>query len=427
MKRLPLFKPEPGAPTYWRSLAHLADKPEVNDLVEREFSDGASTLDTTSRRSFLTVMSASFAAMGLAGCVRRPEEKIIPYQKMPENLIPGLPQFYATAVCDQGEALGLLVECHEGRPTKIEGNPDHPASLGGTSSWVQALPLDLYDPDRLPTPIHLEAGKSDPVPRMGDELPGLPGKIDPRHLPAMLVLPDHLPEMRAIRRTWDDALGELNARLDGLRGGGAGLRVLVEPCASPSLTRVKTALLARFPQARIAEYTSTGGGQRAGLRLATGEAVSLDIAYDKANVVVAIDSDFLNTDPGSTLASKRFSRGRRIRRSADRLNRLYVAEPAFTVTGMSADHRAIVPASQAEDFLVSLAAELGKRGVAMGALGGKLRPAGTADAKFVAAVAGDLDKNRGASVVVVGPRQPAPVHALALAINEALGNTGKTV
>jgi molybdopterin-containing oxidoreductase family iron-sulfur binding subunit len=418
MKRVPLFKPEAGPPTYWRSLEHLAEQPQVKEMVEREFADGASTLPSTDRRTFLTLMSASFAAMGLAGCVRRPEEKIIPYQKMPENMIPGIPQFYATAVAHHGEALGLLVECHEGRPTKIEGNPDHPASLGGTLPWVQALPLDLYDPDRIPAPLRIEAGEAVAV-----------AKFDPRNPGKELPLPEHIKGIKATRTTWEDALRELTTRLDALeKRGGTGLRILLEPSASPSVTRLSQAVLKRFPQAKIAHYTSVSAANAAaGAKIALGEAHSAQVAYDKASVVLAVDSDFLFAEPGAILASKLFGRQRRLRSEKERPNRLYVAEPAFSVTGMSADHRLQVPASQAEEFLAAVGAELAKKGVSLGSLAGKLKPAAGLDARFIAGVAGDLAKNRGASAVVVGSRQPASVHALALAINSALGNLGKTI
>jgi MoCo/4Fe-4S cofactor protein with predicted Tat translocation signal len=422
MKRVPLFKPEAGPPTYWRSLEHLAEQPEVKTMIEREFADGASSLDPTSRRSFLTLMSASFAAMGLAGCVRRPEEKIIPYQKMPENMIPGIPQFYATAVAYHGEALGLLVECHEGRPTKIEGNPEHPASLGGTLPWTQALPLDLYDPDRLPSPVRVEAGGEAEASPLGT-------KVDPRKPGKELLLPEHIKGVKATRGSWEDALKDLSTRLDALeKRGGAGLRVLAEPTASPSMTRMVQALLKRFPQAKVARYTSlSAANAAAGAKIALGEPLNAQISYEKASVVLAVDGDFLFSEPGAINAAKHFARIRKMRSEKERSNRLYVAEPAFSVTGMNADHRLQVPASQAEDFLAAVAVELGKKGVALGALAGKLKPSGSLDPKFVAGVASDLAKNRGSSVIVVGSRQPAAVHALALALNGALGNLGKTI
>jgi molybdopterin-containing oxidoreductase family iron-sulfur binding subunit len=422
MKRVPLFKPEAGPPTYWRSLEHLAEDPQVKSMIEREFADGASTLPPTDRRTFLTLMSASFAAMGLAGCVRRPEEKIVPYQKMPENLIPGIPQFYATAIPQNGEAMGLLVECHEGRPTKIEGNPEHPASLGGSLPWLQALPLDLYDPDRLPAPVRVEAGEAAPAGSGG-------AQVDPRKPSKELPLPGHLAGVKATRASWDDALRELSTRLDALeKRGGAGLRVLIEPTSSPSLARMIKALQQRFPQAKVARYTSVSGANAAaGAKIAFGEPLSAQIAYDKATVVVAVDSDFLFSEPGAIPAAKGFAKGRKIRSEKERPNRLYVAEPAFSVTGMNADHRLQVPASQAEDFLAAVAVELGKKGVSLGALAGKLKPSGSLDPKFIAGVASDLAKNRGASVLVVGSRQPPAVHALAHALNGALGNHGKTI
>ncbi|MCC6646885.1 MAG: TAT-variant-translocated molybdopterin oxidoreductase [Polyangiaceae bacterium] len=388
---LPLTREE-GAPTYWRSAAHQQQHPSIRAKIEGEFPEGVDEPAGASRRSFLGLIGASMAAVGVAGCIRRPEEKIIPYQKTPEGLIPGIPQFYASAVSSHGEAIGVLVESHEGRPTKLEGNPDHPSSLGGTTPWMQGLALDLYDPDRLQT--GLSAGK----------------------------------EAKA-----DDALAALRAQLKRHeKDGGAKLRVLSETTTSPSVLRLRRALLARFPQAKVHTYDGVDVSQaRAATKLAFGTTVRAVYQYDRARVVVSVDGDFLGTEPGSIVAAKWFARHRRVQRAdaTARMSRLWVAEPALTVTGMNADHRARMPASQAEEFLLALGAELAKKGVSFGPLAAKLKPSGVVDEKFVTTLAADLTAqgNRGATVVYVGSRQPPHVQALGLAINEALGNLGKTV
>src|SRR5215213_7488921 len=141
-----------GTPEVWRSLDELAQTPQFLEMLGREFPHAASEWDDgTSRRSFLKLMAASLALAGLSSCTRRPQEKIVPYVQQPEEIVPGKPLFFATAHLLGGYARGVLVESHEGRPTKIEGNPDHPASLGGTDVFMQASVLDLYDPDRSQT------------------------------------------------------------------------------------------------------------------------------------------------------------------------------------------------------------------------------------------------------------------------------------
>ena len=385
-KRVPTHTPETGTPEYWVSLDHLAEKPEVRAMIEREFPEGASTIDAPTRRTFLTLMSASFAMMGLTGCIRRPEEHIIPYQKMPEGVIPGIPQFYATNLAQHGEAIGVLIESHEGRPTKLEGNPDHPASLGGASPWMQAAVLDLYDPDRV------QAFFRDGKPVSGED---------------------------AMKALADNAAGHE-------KDGGARLRVLRESTSSPTTARLEAAFAKRFPKAKIHAYDAVSQHEtRAGSKLAFGDVLRGSIAYDRARAILAVDADFLGTEPGAVLATKLFSRNRKVIRPTDRMSRLWVAEPGYTVTGMNADHRARIPASAAEDVLLALAAELGKKGVDLKGIKG--RPSAVVDAKWLATAAKDLIENRGASVVVVGSRQPASTQALAHAINDGIGALGRIV
>ncbi|MCU0680735.1 MAG: TAT-variant-translocated molybdopterin oxidoreductase [Polyangiaceae bacterium] len=388
MKRVLPITRESGPPQHWRGPEHLAQTPAAREAAGREFPPGASVLEGADRRTFLGLLAASAAAASVSGCIRRPEEKIVPYTRSPEGIIPGVPQFYATTYAVQGEGHPLVVECHEGRPTKVEGNPEHPAARGGTLPWTQAAVLDLYDPDRATGAT--KGGAAAPQAAV---------------------------------------LAELEARLKGAEaGGGDKLRLLSPRSSSPSFVRLKAAVLKRFPRAKFYEYEPAGDAEAvAGAELAFGRPLRPLVAYDRARVIVAADSDFLHTERGAVRANKLFSAGRRVRAPNDPMNRLYVAEPGFTVTGMGADHRLRLPAAAVEDFLLALAAELGRAGVALGPLAGKAKPSADLDGRWVAAAAKDLARQRNASIVLVGERQPAAVHALGYALNHALGNVGRTL
>src|SRR5687767_13865257 len=245
---------------YWRSLEAVAETPEFKEYLHREFPQNASEwLDPVGRRGFLKLMGASLALAGVTACTRQPDEAIVPYVRQPEELAPGKPLFYATAMPFAGSGVGLLVESHEGRPTKIEGNPDHPSSLGATDLFAQAAILGLYDPDRSQTVTHL-------------------GEI--RSFDAFV----------AAMRTVTDAQQA---------GGGAGLRILSETVSSPTLAAQMTELLARFPQAKWVQYEPFGRhNAREGSRLAFGDYADAQYAVDQADVILSLDSDFLNAGHG---------------------------------------------------------------------------------------------------------------------------------
>lgn len=368
---------------YWRSLNDLAGQPEFRDWVEREFPEGASEmLNGGSRRSMLKLMAASFGLAGLSAC-RRPVEKILPQAKGIEGHIPGKSAHYATVATTGGHATGLIVEVVDGRPIKIEGNPRHPASLGGTNAFQQASILSLYDPDRA-------AG----VKRKGQ------------------------------RSSWD-AFGSWLKTESATWGDGAGLRIVGERSSSPSLNAVKAEIQKKYPASKWVEYDSVSfDNLRLGTYMACGAAVEPQYRYDKADVIFALDADFLGLDSTSVLPIKQFSSRRRVNDVKDEMNRLYVAEANFTMTGAMADHRVRVRVSEAGALLASLAKELNVSGAELKVVGGA---DGDKTKKFVAALARDLNAHRGKSLVVAGPRQPAAVHALAAAINAALGNVGQTV
>ncbi|MDP9148502.1 MAG: Fe-S-cluster-containing hydrogenase [Myxococcota bacterium] len=398
----PVREPWPGSPQYWRSLeerARIEEAPSAAALSEEsaaEFPKGH--VDTApseealyvSRRGLLGAMAATMALVGAEGC-RRPVEKIVPYTKMPEDVIPGVPSHYATVIQRRGDALGLLVESHEGRPTKIEGNEVHPSSLGAADLVTQATILDLYDPERSTSPR--KAG-----------------------VPA----------------TWADFERELTLRLAAYdKDQGTRLRILMQPTVSPTVIRMRGALAQRFPKARVHVWSAVNDSNaREGARLAFGRPLNVLCAYDKARVIVSLDSDFLQTESGNVRANKLYAGGRRLRSSHDVMSRLYVVEPARTTTGSNADHRLRLPASEVERYAYALAAELGKKGVALGDLQPSIGKLGNGEGippKWLAAVANDLASNRGRALVVVGSRQPPAVHALAHVLNAGLGGVGTTV
>jgi Fe-S-cluster-containing dehydrogenase component/anaerobic selenocysteine-containing dehydrogenase len=378
------------------SMSKRAPHPFETAEMAAEFPAGHVTTPPTdealllSRRGLLGAMAATTALVGAEGC-RRPLERVVPYTKMPEDVIPGVPSHYATVIQRRGDALGLVVESHEGRPTKIEGSETHPSSFGRADLLAQATILDLYDPERSTTPR--KAGT-----------------------PA----------------AWDAFEGELSARLATHdRDQGVKLRVLMQPTLSPTVLRMRAALAQRFPKARVHTWAAVGDSNaREGARIAFGQPITTLYSYDKARVILSLDSDFLQTESGNVRAMFTFAMGRRLRSSRDPMSRLYVVEPARTTTGNSADHRLRLPASAVEAYAYALASELAKKGVPLAGLPASvLDPANAAGipAKWLGAVADDLVANKGRALVVVGSRQPATLHAFAHALNAALGAVGPVV
>ena len=337
-----------------------------------------------SRRGLLGAMAATFAVVGAEGC-RRPLEKVVPYTRMPEDVIPGVPSHYATVIQRRGDALGLVVESHEGRPTKIEGNEAHSSSYGSADLIAQASILELYDPERSTSPRKAGAPAS-----------------------------------------WEDFEKELGAKLATYdKDQGAKLRLLMPPTVSPTVIRMRAALAQRFPKARVHTWSAVADSNaRVGAKAAFGETLNTLYAFDKAKVIVSLDSDFLQTESGNVRANKLFAAGRRLRSSRDPMSRLFVVEPARTTTGNVADHRLRLPASEIAGYAFALAGELAKAGVplhdiqdaaAKAATGVKVPP------KWLSVLAKELVANRQRGVIVVGSRQPPEVHALVHSIHVALG------
>ncbi|HEY0456350.1 MAG TPA: TAT-variant-translocated molybdopterin oxidoreductase, partial [Verrucomicrobiae bacterium] len=369
---------------YWRSLDELAETPEFKVFCEREFPAGASEwTDPLSRRNFLKLMAGSIALAGFSGCTQRqPNEKIVPYIAQPEQMTLGRPLYFATAMPRHGFAEALLVKSREGRPVKIEGNPQHPMSRGATSIFGQASLLDLYDPDRSKAVIN--AGEAS---------------------------------------SWTAFLDALNIALQKQsRKAGAGLRLLTGTITSPTLTAQIQALLKKFPEARWHAYEPLHRDSGIeGAKLAFGENVETQYAFENAKVILSLDADFLSGHPAALRYSSDFILGRRLSDGPQSvMNRLYVVESQFTVTGSMADHRLPLPPSEIERVAFGIS-EL---------LSGRTDNSGDWSAehnRWIRAVAEDLQAHRGSSAVIAGDHQTSFAHMLVHRINQLLDNVGKTI
>lgn len=363
---------------YWRSLEEMSTTPGFQSMVELEFPKHAAAWDPVNRRDFIRLMGASLALGGLTACTRQPVEKIIPYVKQPEEIVPGKPLFYATAMTLGGYGYGLLLESHMGRPTKAEGNPEHPASLGAADIYGQASVLELYDPDR-----------SQAVRRRG-----------------------RLASWDAFSQEISEVLAQQSV------SSGAHLRILSESVSSPSLIDQMKDVLDKYPRAQWVQYEPVNRDHvYAGAVMALGSAVDSQYKLDSADVIVSLDADFLGQGPGHLRYARDFGT-RRKASSSSNLNRLYVVETGVSMTGASADHRLAVASSKVEAIARAMAKELGLNAAQADVHGHEA---------WIKAVVDDLKAHRGSAVVIPGDHQPAVVHALAHAINEKLGAFGKTV
>src|SRR5215467_4354458 len=358
-----------NSPEFWRSLEELAGKPEFREMMHREFPKGASEwIDAVSRRGFLKLMGSSLALAGMTACTRQPFEPIVPYVRQPEELVPGRPQFYATAFTLSGYAAPLLVTSREFRPIKIEGNPDHQASLGGTDIFAQASILDLYDPDRSQNVLYLR-------------------------------------EIATWSSFADQVRGPLNSQKT-LQG--AGIRVLSRAFSSPTLLDQKQQFEKNFPLAKWHVYEPVNRDNvYAGAEMAFGQPVETIYKLDAADVIVSLDADFLAAGfPGVTRYARDFAR----RRDPDsgKMSRLYVFESTPSATGAKADHRAAVRVSE----------------IARASL---MNDSVLSSYAFTKAFWSDLHSNVGSNIIIVGDHLPPYVHALAHEMNAQFGNVGKTV
>jgi MoCo/4Fe-4S cofactor protein with predicted Tat translocation signal len=366
-------------PEYWRSLEELAGSSEFQEMMHREFPKGASEwLDAVSRRGFLKLMGASLAMAGMTACTKQPLEPIVPYVRQPEEVIPGRPLFFATAFTLGGYASPILVESHLYRPTKIEGNEQHPASLGGTDVFAQASILGMYDPDRSETIAHL-----------GDV------------------------------QTWGSFLEAIRGPLNAQKAvQGSGIRILTRTVSSPALADQLRSVLKLYPQAKWHVYEPVNRDNvLEGAKLAFGQPVETQYKLENADVIVSLDADFLYAGfPGSTRYIHDFAKRRNP--DAGSMNRLYVVESTMSSTGAKADYRLPLRASEIGRFA---AAELGSPA--------SVRSVGEGSREWNrlhSALTQDLQR-AGSSVILVGDHLPPSVHALAHRLNQSLGNIGKTV
>jgi MoCo/4Fe-4S cofactor protein with predicted Tat translocation signal len=372
-----------NGPEFWRSLEELAGSSDFQEMMHREFPKGASEwLDSVSRRGFLKLMGSSMALAGMTACTKQPLEPIVPYVRQPEELVPGRPLFFASAFTLGGYATPILVESHMYRPTKIEGNDQHPASSGGTDVYAQASILDMYDPDRSQNIVHL-------------------GDIS----------------------NWSALVGELQGPLNSQKAvNGSGIRILSRSFSSPTLADQMQQVLKRFPEAKWHFYEPVNRDNvYAGAQMAFGQPVETRYDFSKADVIVSLDADFLSAGfPGTTRYARDFAKRRDP--DSDKMSRLYVIESTPSATGYKADHRLSLRAGEIEGVGIAVATLLGvNTGIT-----GITAPKGELE-KFLLPVIKDLQANRGSSVIIPGDHQPPVVHALAHALNAALGNVGKTV
>src|ERR1700678_1374517 len=368
---------------FWQSIEQLSETKEYRQFLEHEFPHVPATDDQAgiNRREVLKFAAASAALAGLSACTKMPTQKIVPYVRPPEEIIPGRPLFYATSMTLAGVASGLLVESHMGRPTKIEGNREHPGSLGGTDVFAQAATLGLYDPDRSKTVMH-------------------DGRIS----------------------DWESFEAAMANAKTQLLTGGTGVRILTETVTSPSLAAQLQNMLKQFPGSQWHQYEPCGRDNvREGARLAFGKPVNTVYKLDQADVIVSLDADFITCGPGHVRYTREFSSRRVVDGPDSKLNRLYVVESMTSSTGAVADHRRALRSSDVEAFAHELAAAAGIPG-AHGDSGTSTIPA-----EWTSAAGKDLAAHRGTSLVLAGEEQPPAVHALAHAMNAALGNIGKTV
>jgi len=384
-----------GGKKYWRSLEELTDSPVFREFVAREFPQQAEGWhDPIERRTFLKLMGASLALAGLSGCVFQPAEKIVPYVKQPEDQVPWKALFFATAAPLFGAATPILVRSNEGRPTKIEGNPDHPNNRpvdfpaedpvrdprgsSATDIFTQASILGLYDPLRSQTLTYRED-----------------------------------------IRTWTAFVDEIRSALDEQRSKqGAGIRFLTESIISPTLGAQMNATLAAFPKAKWHQYEPANrDNSRAGAKAAFGQEVNTTYRFDQAKRILSLDCDFLSPAfPGFLRYSREFIAGRRVTEDNREMNRLYVVETTPSNTGAIADHTWTVKPSEFEAVARSIAAGVIPQSGAT-----------TVNLAWIEPLVRDLQQHKGASIVLAGENQPPFFHALAHAMNNALGNVGKTV
>ncbi|HKJ31222.1 MAG TPA: TAT-variant-translocated molybdopterin oxidoreductase [Balneolales bacterium] len=367
--------------TYWKSLNELSNNDEYKKFLDREFPEGASELkDGMTRKNFLRIMGASIALAGFAAC-RRPVEKILPYKSRPEEVVPGNPLFYATAMPYRGSLTGLLVETHEGRPTKIEGNTEHPASMGNTNTQMQGATLGLYDPDR-----------------------------------------SHGITQNGQKKTWNDFISFAKQNFTSDKK----VAFLCEANSSMTLNRLKKDALKKFKNAEWVTYEPFGEQNALeGNYRAFGKKLRTFNRFNEANVIVSLDADFLQQGSEQVINIGNYAKRREMKTPNNNPNRLFVVENNYSLTGSNADHRLRVKNSEVELFTYALAAALADKVNGLEAFKGYSNS--LSNHSWISVLTEELLKNKGKSIVVTGNDQNPAVHAAVAAINVALDNNDKTV
>lgn len=389
------MSPIKGLKSYWRSFSELNKTEEYKDFLYKEFQEDASLLeDEGSRRTFIKLLGATTALAGLTGCsIRRPKQFIKPYAKMPEYGTPGKSLFYATTMAVDEDVIGVVVESQEGRPTKIEGNPLHPGSLGAANAFQQASILNLYDPDRV------------------------------RHI-----------SLNDEAKTVDEFESWISRKRNELKKSkGQGVSILTETNVSPTFHRLIESFLSQYPLANVVRYSSVNrDNETQGLYSLFGKYVAPQYDYKKADVVLSFDCDFLGTEPGQVRATKDFSSRRDPEQG--KMNRLYVFENTFTVTGAKSDHRYRVKSVDVSSVVayVALSVLKSKKYVVPTKIMGHLEKSASVAVKGIALktldlIVEDVLKAGKKGLVLAGQSQPRGVHAVVALINKALGSVGSVV
>jgi len=363
---------------YWRSLEEYTDTPEFRELIAEEYPHEIEEWDNSlSRRNFVKVMGASLALAGLSGCVIQPPEQIVPYVQQPKGMLPGKPNFFATAMSLGGVGVGLLAKAYEGRPVKVEGNPDHPGSKGATDLLAQASILSMYDPDR------------------SQEV-----------------------TFRGVPKSWKVFMDELRAAIEENRkDGGAGVRFLTETVTSPTLIDQFAKIKTELPNSKWIQYEPINADNAmAGAKMAFGAPAQAIYKFERAERILSLDADIFSDFNVGYI--KDYAKGRAFSEEKKHINRLYMVEPTVSITGAKADHRLAVKPSQMAEVAKAIAAAVGVSGATSSY---------KENAKWIAEMAKDMAAHKGKSLVVAGESQSPLVHALANAMNGALGNVGETV
>ncbi|MEX0680287.1 MAG: TAT-variant-translocated molybdopterin oxidoreductase [Balneolales bacterium] len=368
--------------TYWRSLNELAQNEEYKKFAEREFPEQATELtDGVSRRNFLQIMGASVALAGLTSC-RKPVQKILPYTRQPEHLVPGIPQYYASSIPFRGNLAGVVIQTHEGRPTKIEGNELHPESKGRTNSQQQASILELYDQDR-----------SRNVRNNGSD------------------------------NSWDNFVAFCN---DHFSDTDRTVAFLSEANSSPTLARLRNDALERFPNARWVTFEPFNNESvYSGIESVFGRRLRPLYHFDHTRITLSLDDDFMQESDNNVSYIGDFAESRKMLSPDDEPSRLYVAESNYSLTGSNADHRLRIKSSEIPPFAFALASELSRKINGLDAYSGYTNAFN--DHSWIRVLAEELVAHQGNSIVTAGAEHDASVHATVAAINLALGNAGETV